>query len=184
MLLIELFLTESEDAELQHLINNVRKAKEELRDAKQKAASFQQSGSSSAHKNTIDRLEAAVKTAQAKVDAYQSSRGEAEKARAAEKERATKRAAETPEEKSARHGAAISAGRAHAKEIKTGESGKAEKTVAASKVYDYVNTSTNGGKDKISTSDIAHHFDTTVRTVNKWLEQPEFTKVARLLGRR
>jgi len=185
MLLNEIaFIIEEVDAKEQKLIDKVRAAKAELSSAKSKAASFQQSGAQASHKSVLAKHESAVKAAQQELENYKKSRGAAGEARAAEKERESKRASETEEQKKERLGKSISAGQAKAKEIKTGEEGEKGKDVAASKVYAYVVSASKEGQEKVTAGDIAHHFDTTARTVNRWLEQPEFTKVARLLGRR
>jgi hypothetical protein len=55
----------------------------------------------------------------------------------------------------------------------------------AKHLHAYVLKATNYGVDRITADDIAAQFKgVTTRTINKWLERPEFTRTARLLGRR
>lgn len=86
----------------------------------------------------------------------------------------------TKDEKKQQVGKAISQGHqsnAAKREEAGGHEGMAGKFLA------YVNKASEGGKHKISGADIAHHFDINTRTVNKWLERPEFAKVRMRLGR-
>lgn len=97
------------------------------------------------------------------------------------KTHAEKRAKETPEQKKQRAGRAIGQGLDQTNELRKKHGGWEG---LAKHVHDHVKSATKDGKEKLTADHIAHHYGTTPRTVNKWLERKEFTDTARTLGRR
>jgi hypothetical protein len=163
------------------LINKIRDIKKDIAELQRKSASHVQSGIAPQYKQQWDRL----KTAKSSTESDLKKLEDREKAHKDSHEfnsnYAGKQAAETAEEKKERFGKAVSAGLNSNNKARAEEGGQAG---IAEKMYKYVKSATNDGVEKITAEEIAHHFDTTARTINRWLETKEFNKVARLMGRR
>lgn len=132
-------------------------------------------------KPRIDRVAAEIKDLERKISSAPGQAKAAEEAREHEKKRAEAKASETTEEKKERFGKAVGHGLDRTNELRDKHGGWEG---LASHVHKHVESATGEGKEKINAEHIAHHYDTTPRTVNRWLERKEFTKTARLLGRR
>lgn len=183
MKLVDLFEDSGFNAEKEKtaLINKLRTIKADIKELKSKAANMSQSGFDQKYKTQLDRLNAAKKEAERELGEIPTREQHAQKAHEAEKQRAEKKAAETDDEKKERFGKAVGQGLNQTNKLRKEEGGHEG---VADKVYNYVKNATKDGVEKITAEDIAHHFNTTARTVNRWLERKEFTKVARLMGRR
>ena len=92
------------------------------------------------------------------------------------------RSAETEQQRRERLGNAMSDGMNAGNEYRDQHGGWEG---LAKHLHAYVQKATNFGADRITADDIAAQYKgVTTRTINKWLERPEFTRSARLLGRR
>lgn len=159
-------------------------AKKELAAAKAAASAYHQ-GSSAPLKARVDKAKAAVDAIKQELNAKQKAPDAEKAARESDKAIAAKKAAETPEEKKQRFAKAVSDGQRETKELNAGDDEDAAGlAVIADKVYAYVKKASNNGAERVTGADIAHQFNKPVSSVNRWLRRPEFTKTARLLGRR
>jgi hypothetical protein len=163
------------------LIAKIRDVKADIASLQKKSASVVQNGIAPQYKSQWDRLQASKKSIQSDLDKIESrEKAEAESLKF-HQEIEAKRSSETSTEKKERFGQAVSQGLKHTQSVRKEEGGHEG---VAKKMLDYVQKASKDGSEKLTAEDIAHQFDTTARTVNRWLERPEFTKVARLLGRR
>lgn len=129
----------------------------------------------------IIRATNAVKAIQQQLDSIERSTQGIIRSKEFAKEFASQRNTETKEDKKKRLSETIGTGGiANANQRKQYGGWKG----LADAVYAYVIETSRHGIRKVVGADIAHQFNTTARTANKWLERPEFTKTARLLGRR
>jgi predicted peroxiredoxin len=173
MLLSELFVGFLAERSVEALEQDLARAEKELKSAQSRALNNPNM------KDQVERIKAQAKVIRRDISTARGGYGtKAElEARAAEKERLEKKAAETPEAKKERFGKAISAGQ------------KAHKAIKAdggfSKIHAFVKDAHDRGV-KVTADEIATHIggDASSRTVNKWLELPANTSTARLLGRR
>ena len=175
MLLIEI------SSSVESISTRFAAAKEQLTAAKKAAGAIHQ-GMSQVHKDRISKSQSLVTAIQQELTAAYK-RTEVEKQqRDANHDFASKREAETSEHKKDRLAQAHTLGHDAGIGLRNTHGGWQG---LANAVHKYVKTASNDGVDKVTAEDISSHFDgVTVRTINKWLERPEFTKTAQLLGRR
>lgn len=176
-----LLLTEATQHE--RLINAVRDKKAKVRQIETDAKGLGKAPAP--HLATqVNKAKAELRAAEEALRQFEKSQGAEEKqrefqAKLADKEKAKEN--ETEEERNKRWGRAKGDGRLHAEDLRAKHGGW---TGLAKFVEQYVRGATRGGTTKVSAADIAHHMDTTTRTIDKWLERPEFDSVARLMRRR
>jgi hypothetical protein len=181
MKLIELFEQSNSVATLAALKNKLEAAKIELTKIKSKGATTTASVVAPQYKDQYDRAKKAVEETKREIERFYASQGAEETQRAAEKERVEKKAAETPEQKKERFGKSVGEGLKTTNQLRK-EYG--DWSGLAKKVHSIYTTGSDGGQHKVSADYIADKLGTTNRTVNRWLEREEFTKTARLMGRR
>lgn len=183
MKLRDLFEESKLDAEKERaaLTSKMKGIKADIKELQSKSASVVQNGIAPQYKAQWDRLQAAKKITQNELDTLGTRATASAASHSFQQEFAQKRATEPDADKKKRFGDAVSQGLTHTNTVRSEEGGHAG---VASKMLAYVKKATNDGAEKITAEEIAHYFDTTARTVNRWLERPEFTRVARLLGRR
>lgn len=95
--------------------------------------------------------------------------------------RTSVRPEETSAEQRARHNANIGDGIKAGNTIRSKFGGWSE---LANAIKQYVIQASNDGKERVTTDDIVQHFRfPSHRSVDRWLERPEFRSVAQMLGR-
>lgn len=174
MLLSDIF--EKDDSKKASLQHQIAQAKQELIGIQKQAVG----PAAPQYASRIDRAKNAVKDLEQKLELIVKSEQSASRRDEFANDFAANRIKETPEEKKKRISAAMSSGAA-------GTDAEREKyggwVGLAAAVHKYVVLASKNGAHKVTGTDIAHHFNTSTRTADKWLERPEFTKTARLLGR-
>jgi len=183
MKLRDLFEEAKFDAEKEQtaLIKKMKGIKDEIKKLQSKSASVVQNGIAPQYKSQWDRLQAAKKATQDDLNKIESRAKASDSTHKFHQEFATKRATEPESEKKKRFGDAVSQGLIHNNSERKEVGGYAG---VARKMLDYVRIASKDGAEKVTVEDLTHHFDTSARTINRWLERPEFTQVARLMGRR
>jgi hypothetical protein len=162
-------------------IEAIRTAKSQLALVRSKGSPVHQGAIDPALKPQYDRAMFSLKAAEQSLRIAQDAKAHADD-KPVDAILAAKKAQETEEERHARHAQSIGHG-IHDMHVLRNQYGGWEGLADA--VHKYVVTASNSGANRVTADDIAHSFPgTTVRTVNKWLERPEFLKTARLLGRR
>lgn len=165
----------------QAIINKIRDAKNTVNDLKQRALSLQQAGRSNQYDTQIKRASTQLQVLQDELKALEPRATATQASREFDRQYAEKRANETPEDRKARFGKAVGVGLNVTNELRQKFGGWEG---LAGDVLAYVRTATSEGQERVTADDIAHKYGTLGRTVNKWLERPEFWQTARLLGRR
>jgi hypothetical protein len=181
MKLIDLFeVTFDSEKKKSAALQKLRDVKSQIKTLRSKASSGHSSGIAPQYQQQWDRLQLAKKLAQDEYDSVDTKAQAHATSHNFHQAHATKRANEVPEEKKDRFGDAVSAGLTHTNDLRSnvgGHAGVAEKMLA------YAKLASKDGSVKVTAEDLAHQFDTTARTVNRWLNRPEFHQVALLLGR-
>lgn len=157
-------------------------AQRELDDLKRRAGFIGQGVIAPQYKNQYDRLVHQIATIKAERKAAKQAEFAQAASRDYERDFVVKRSTETPEQKRIRRGDSIRAGLKAAREYRDDKT--RDYATLAQKVHDIVMTASNGGAEKVTTDVIAHHFPNVAsRTIDKWLERPEFRKTRLLMDR-
>jgi len=169
------------EIQLQESTLSLSNTRELLAQERRRAAGVQQ-GNLPQHLDRIERAEAAVRAAEQEAKALTNQDRVSQEQRDFHNTIAVKRAAETPEEQKARLAQAQADGQKAGMQYRDDHGGWEG---LAAHLHKYVQQASNYGADKVVTADIHKQFpNTTARTIDKWLERPEFLRTARLLGRR
>lgn len=137
------------------------------------------------YKTQYDRAKSAIAVIKDEIARHKAAAGIEDDQRSAAKKLADAKGKETPEEKKARVGKNVGEGLDNTNKLRDTFGGWEGLAKEVHKIYTTgTNEGTNEGTTKVSAEYIASKIGTTNRTVNKWLERSEFTKTARLMGRR
>lgn len=169
------------EIQLQESTLSLSNARELLAQERRRAAGVQQ-GNLPQHLDRIERAEAAVRAAEQEAKALTNQDRVSQEQRDFHNTIAVKRATETPEENKERFGKAVSDGHDAGNEYRDAHGGW---DGLAAQVHKYYQQASNYGADKVTAADIHKQFPkTTERNINRWLGRPEFTRTARMMGRR